>query len=55
MHRETVPYLTSIVESEVIGECLAAVNIQVVHHQMNGLRGGIASDDGLDRFGEFRS
>jgi len=32
-------------------ECLAAVN-HAVHYQVNGLRGGIASDDRLDSFGD---
>jgi hypothetical protein len=54
MHRETIPYLASVVETKVIGECLAAVNVQVVHHQVNGLRGRIALHDRLDSIGEFR-
>jgi len=43
MHGEAVPYWASVVETKVIGECLAAVNIQIVHYQVNDLRGGIAS------------
>ncbi len=54
MDRQAVPELSSFFFSEVVGERLGDVDVQVIHHQMNRSGFGVAANDRLQRFGELR-
>ena len=53
MDREAVPDQAAPFLSEVVGEGLPAMDIQVIHHQVNLSRTGIATHDRLQRLGKF--
>src|ERR1035437_1460630 len=53
MDGEAVPDRVAPFLSEIVGEGLPAMDIQVIHHQVNLARTGIAAHDRLQRLGKF--
>jgi len=53
MDREAVPDRAAPFLSEIVGEGLPAMDIQVIHHQVDLSRTGIAAHDRLQRLGKF--
>src|SRR6266567_4441935 len=55
VHRESPPEPESFQRPEGVGERFLAVGVQVVHHEVDGLGGGVGGSDLLHRVGEARS
>ena len=50
---QTTPDVAALLVAEVIGEGLAAVNVEIVHHQVDLARKGIFGDEVFDHLGEL--
>ena len=53
MDGKAVPERTASFLSEIVGEGLPAMDVQVIHHHVNRSRAGIAAHHRLQRLGKF--
>ena len=55
MKLEPLPEIGAPSLAEVIGQRLAAMDVEIVHHQLNGAGKGIAANDPFQPSHQFRS
>jgi hypothetical protein len=53
MHVQAIPKVANFLSTEVIGEGLAAVNVEVVHHQVDFSSKRVVGDQTLNHLSEL--
>ena len=54
MNAQALPERATLLLSEIVGEGFSAMDVQIIHHEVDRPREGIAAHDGLQSFRKFR-